>query len=140
MTRPSANLRRMVARRAKGRCEYCRASEAQTGQECVVDHVIPTSQGGTNELDNLCLSCGWCNSFKQAQTNGWDEVLRRRVRLLHPRRDRWTKHFRWSRDHTRIIPITSIGRVTESVLRLNRPKLVQARALWNAQLRRLRSG
>ena len=77
MTRPSANLRRMVTRRAKGRCEYCRASEAQTGQECVVDHVIPTSQGGTNELDNLCLSCGWCNSFKQTQTGGWDEVRHR---------------------------------------------------------------
>jgi len=59
MTRPSAKLRRMVVRRAKGRCEYCRASEAQTGQECVVDHVIPTSRGGTNELENLCLSCGW---------------------------------------------------------------------------------
>ena len=139
MTRPSTTLRRMVARRANGRCEYCRASESQTGQDCVVDHVIPTSRGGTNEFDNLCLSCGWCNSFKQAQVDGWEEVSHRRVRFFHPRRDRWSKHFRWNRERTRIVPITSIGRVTESSMRLNRPNLVEARALWNAKLKRRRS-
>ena len=109
MSRPSAATRREVARCAKWRCEYCHAAESQTGQACVVDHVVPTSRGGTNELDNLCLSCGWCNSFKQAQTFGWDEVTRRRVRLFHPRRDLWNNHFRWNRSRTRIVPITSIG-------------------------------
>ena len=138
MSRPSAEMRRQVARRAKWRCEYCRAAESQTGQACVVDHVIPTSRGGTNEDDNLCLSCAWCNSFKQAQTNGWDDVTSRRVRLFHPRRDRWTDHFRWNRGRTRLLPITAIGRVTEKLLQLNRPRLVEARELWNAELRRRR--
>ena len=140
MTRPSAQLRHAVARRAKGRCEYCRASESQTGQEGVVDHVTPKSQGGANELDNLCLSCGWCNSFKQAQVEGCDELTHRRVRLFHPRRDRWSKHFRWTRARTEIVPLTSIGRVTVTVLRLNRPKLVLARELWNTELKRVRRG
>ena len=55
MSRPSAEMRRQVARRAKWRCEYCRAAESQTGQDCVVDYVIPTSRGGANEIDITCV-------------------------------------------------------------------------------------
>lgn len=41
-------------------CAYCGDSESPL----VVEHMIPTSKGGTDEIDNLCLSCKPCNSGK----------------------------------------------------------------------------
>lgn len=29
-----------------------------------IDHVHPVAEGGSNELDNLRLACGWCNKVK----------------------------------------------------------------------------
>lgn len=31
-----------------------------------IDHVVPVAQGGSNDLDNLRLACGWCNRNKHA--------------------------------------------------------------------------
>lgn len=136
MSRVSLRVRRFVADRAKQRCEYCRTSERVTGQLCVVDHIIPVSRGGSDLLDNLGLCCGWCNSFKQSRVFGFDEKTKQEVRLFHPRRDRWSHHFRWSRDRTRIMAITAIGRVTVELLRLNRPVLIEAREFWNRNRKR----
>ena len=33
--------------------------------ECHVDHVYPRAAGGGNDLDNLRLACGYCNSIKR---------------------------------------------------------------------------
>ena len=33
-----------------------------------IDHVTPKSQGGSDRLDNLVLSCPTCNRAKGAQT------------------------------------------------------------------------
>ena len=33
-----------------------------------LDHVIPQSQGGTNDPTNLITSCQWCNKRRQAKT------------------------------------------------------------------------
>src|SRR5262245_35150671 len=76
---PSA-VRRRVRRRARGLCEYCRSRAELTGHEFTVDHVVPESLRGSSRLDNLCWCCFWCNSFKQAQTEGLDS----RTRSSHP--------------------------------------------------------
>ncbi len=39
-------------------CFYC-GSEAST-----LDHKHPTIRGGTDEQDNLCTACQWCNKAK----------------------------------------------------------------------------
>lgn len=31
-----------------------------------IDHVVPVSRGGSDEVDNLRLACGWCNVSKSA--------------------------------------------------------------------------
>lgn len=44
------------------RCHYCkRRVEAQL---LTLDHVVPVSAGGTNNLDNLVLACQRCNEKK----------------------------------------------------------------------------
>jgi len=40
-------------------CAYCFGSFDSTGYH--VEHIIPLCVGGTNKIDNLCLSCPKCN-------------------------------------------------------------------------------
>ena len=44
-------------------CKYC--SSLLEGKGVMrLDHIIPRSKGGTNELDNLVICCEGCNSQK----------------------------------------------------------------------------
>jgi len=125
-----AALRAMVRRRAGYRCEYCHTPEWLSGLECEIDHILPISQGGQTTEDNLCLACSACNGFKQASTQGVDPVIGDKVSLFHPRQHRWEDHFAWSEDSTRISGLTSIGRATISILRMNNDLIVNARRIW----------
>ena len=86
MSRISPALRRRVRERARSYCEYCRSFMDYTGHEFTVDHIIPESQGGTNDFDNLCFCCFWCNNYKRAQTEFRDPLTGRDVRLFNPRK------------------------------------------------------
>ena len=33
-----------------------------------IDHVLPLCRGGTHDLDNLVLACGFCNSSRSGKT------------------------------------------------------------------------
>ena len=58
----SSKLRFDVFRRDKYVCQYCGA--CGPGVELEVDHVIPVSKGGTDNIDNLKTSCFNCNRGK----------------------------------------------------------------------------
>lgn len=45
-------------------CAYC----GNRADPPNIEHMLPLSRGGTNDLDNLCVSCGPCNSSKGDQT------------------------------------------------------------------------
>lgn len=47
-------------------CRRCGATD-----DLQMDHLIPVSRGGTNDLDNLAILCRPCNLNKRAKT--WDE-------------------------------------------------------------------
>jgi len=47
-------------RHGKTKCEKCHTTEKLT-----IDHIIPISKGGTNDLSNLQLLCRSCNSRKR---------------------------------------------------------------------------
>jgi hypothetical protein len=127
-----AKLRRAIRAIAQDRCEYCQSAESLMGVTFEVDHVIPTSTGGETILDNLCLSCPSCNRYKGARQTALDSRTRREVPLFHPRRQRWTEHFAWGDDGTRLNGITPIGRVTVEALRMNRGAMLQLRHYWVA--------
>jgi 5-methylcytosine-specific restriction endonuclease McrA len=62
--RVTAELRRLVFARAKGRCEYCHTPEGFVPGSFEVEHIIPRSKGGQTILNNLALSCPACNDHK----------------------------------------------------------------------------
>lgn len=59
-----------VYARDSGKCAYC---GDVTGHVWHLEHIIPLSRGGTNAIDNLCVSCSPCNLSKGARTpSEWD--------------------------------------------------------------------
>lgn len=57
-------IRRLIALRAAGRCEYCLLLQADAGFPHEIDHVISRKHGGTSEPENLALACYLCNRYK----------------------------------------------------------------------------
>lgn len=46
-------------------CRYCKIETSTSGpawQRRTVDHIIPTSQGGPDTIENLWIACAQCNS------------------------------------------------------------------------------
>lgn len=55
-------LRYEVLKRAHGRCEACGISNQERALQ--VDHIIPRTKGGTNDMSNLQALCSICNAQK----------------------------------------------------------------------------
>jgi ATP adenylyltransferase len=58
----SGSIRYKVLLRAKNRCESCGITNKEKALE--VDHIIPRSKGGKDELSNFQALCYTCNSQK----------------------------------------------------------------------------
>lgn len=119
------SLRLLVAERARYRCEYCLVHQDDSLYSHEVDHIIPEKHRGATDSDNLCLACLDCNRFKGSDFASFDPETEQVALLFHPREQLWTDHFRL--DGTRIVPISSVGRVTEFVLKLNSEIRIRAR-------------
>jgi hypothetical protein len=124
-------LRALVRERAAGRCEYCLLHEDDSFEPHEPDHVIATKHRGRTEEDNLAWTCPVCNCRKGSDVASIDPETGRVVRLFHPRRDAWGKHFRL--EGARIIPLTAVRRVTEYLLQLNRGDRVRVRRVLIAR-------
>ena len=98
--------------------------------KCTTDHITPKSRGGSDELDNLCAACVFCNGRKYAKIEGVDPETMQKVQLFHPRQQQWHEHFRWSEDGAIIVGLTTCGRATIAALELNAPLRVAARSIW----------
>lgn len=60
----------------KGKCAYCKCSlldEAKSGKGITTDHIIAKNNNGEDKIENLCLTCRWCNTVKRDKTK--DEFL-----------------------------------------------------------------
>ena len=125
-------VRGRIRREAGTRCGYCLSPQHLVLGRLEIDHIIPLAVGGSDNPDNLWLSCRLCNGFKGAQTDCLDPETGRRVRLFDPRRQRWTDHFVWSGDGTRILGMTPCGRATVIALQLNTVIAVLVRHEWVA--------
>jgi HNH endonuclease len=123
----TASLRRAVIERARGCCEYCFSQSDFATQPFSIEHVFPRSKGGSNDPENLALSCQGCNAHKYNKTEGTDPLTRLPAPLFHPRRQLWGEHFTWNDDFTYIIGLTPTGRATIAVLKMNRKQLINLR-------------
>lgn len=121
----AATLDQLVWSRAKSRCEYCRLDQAFSPLPHAIDHIIARQHHGPTVADNLALACFFCNSYKGPNIAGVDPDSGRIVRLFHPRKDRWNRHFSW--DGPYLTGRTRIGRVTVDVLQINHPEFVIVR-------------
>jgi 5-methylcytosine-specific restriction endonuclease McrA len=116
-----------VVERARNCCEYCRAQERYSPDPFSVEHILPLSKGGTNDLENLAFSCQGCNNRKYVSVEAIDLVTQVTVPLYHPRHQKWAEHFIWNEDCSEVIGLTSTGRATVEKLQLNRLGLVNLR-------------
>lgn len=114
-----------VAERAAFVCEYCHAPEETQNAVFEVEHIIPTSQGGTNNLENLALACRACNVFKSNFLSGDNGAP-----LYNPRIDEWQRHFQVDLHSLEIRGLTEIGVGTINRLRLNHERQLRGRQHW----------
>ena len=113
----AASRSQHVRERAAGRCEYCRLPQKATSVPFEIDHIISRKHGGRSIASNLASACWYCNSFKGSDISGLDPHSRRLTRPFHPRRHKWSHHFRY--DGALLIGRTAIGRTTIRVLQIN---------------------
>jgi hypothetical protein len=119
-------LENAVRERAREHCEYCRAPQRYYRERFQIDHIIAKQHGGATELDNLALCCIECNLRKGPNLSSIDSETGAIVTLFHPRRDRWSDHFKWR--GPMLVGITSTGRATVFLLAVNRGPRVAVRS------------
>ncbi len=122
-------IRNTVFERAKLLCEYCQSPMDFSYQSFEIDHILPQSKNGSDDLDNLACSCAGCNAFKHNKTVDKDPFDNQITSFFHPRQMIWEQHFAWSSDSLKIVGISNIGRTTVKSLQLNRIGLVNIRRL-----------
>lgn len=58
----SREERKIIYNESNGRCELC--GKRLLFEEMTLDHIVPISMGGADDMDNLQASCFACNQFK----------------------------------------------------------------------------
>lgn len=123
----SKKWRRFVSDRARGCCEYCLSQAKYAPDPFSIEHIIPRSKGGTDDLDNLAWACMGCNGMKYNETHAIDPVSMEEVALFHPRKQIWADHFEWNTACTHVFGKTPTGRASIEKLGLNREGVVNLR-------------
>ena len=121
----------LVRDRAKLCCEYCRLPQIYSSVQFQIDHVIAEQHGGKTVASNLALACLADNNHKGPNLAGIDPRTGKRVWLFHPRRQKWSRHFRW--DGPVLVGRTPVGRATVAVLAMNLPHRIAQRAALIAE-------
>jgi hypothetical protein len=119
--------RQRVLERARGCCEYCQSQMRYATQSFSIEHILPKAKGGSDDLENLALSCQGCNNHKFTRTEATDVLSGLVVPLFDPRKHVWLEHFAWGEDFTRVLGLTPIGRASVETLQLNRDGVVNLR-------------
>lgn len=111
-------LRRLVCKRARDRCEYCRLKQSDDPLFTFhTEHIIARQHGGGDEESNLALACYHCNRHKGPNLAALDPETNQMTGLFHPRQENWDDHFRVV--GAVITGRTPMGRATVRLLKMN---------------------
>jgi HNH endonuclease len=125
-----------VRKRANYLCEYCHSLEILSANRFTIDHIVPQSLGGSDDIDNLALACRRCNERRYNFVAGIDPQTQDIVPIFNPRQQQWAEHFGWTADGTEIVGSSPIGRATCVRFDLNdmrypeNDSIRQTRRLW----------
>ena len=126
-----AELSQRIRASAKNRCGYCLSPQRLVMARLEIEHIIPLMKGGTNDESNLWLACPLCNGHKSSKIEAVDPETGETTLLFNPRVQSWSDHFRWSKDGTKVIGVTSIGRATVAALCLDSDSdAIEVRQCW----------
>ncbi len=100
-----------------------------------IDHILPLSLSGSDDLNNLALACRRCNERRSNFMTGVDPETESEVTLFNPRQQLWSEHFIWTVDGVRILGATQTGRATCQRLDINdefriTPFIQSSRRIW----------
>ena len=124
-------LRHLVFERAQGKCEYCLIHQDVSIYSHEVDHIIALKHGGQTQAGNLAVACLPCNRSKGSDLTTFDPLSNTIVPLFNPRQHTWSEHFTLAA--AAIVSLTSIGRATVVLLKLNAPTRLLHRRVLVAQ-------
>lgn len=108
----SEATKQSVRERAEYLCEYCHSLELLSANRFTIDHLVPRSLGGSDDIENLALACRRCNERRYNFVAGIDPETQEIVPIFNPRQQQWAEHFVWTLDGTFIEGSTPIGRTT----------------------------
>jgi 5-methylcytosine-specific restriction endonuclease McrA len=113
-----ARTRAQVRERAQNTCEYCHLHQDDSPLARLhIEHIVPKSHGGSDDLDNLALACIDCNLHKGTNLTGIDPETNAVTELFHPRLQNWDEQFEWHGIY--LTGKTAVGRTTIRVLNMN---------------------
>lgn len=81
------------------KCAYCGKKLARAGREGHIDHLVPTTRGGTNHISNRVLSCPQCNGDEKREKK-WQYFLNRKISDLKNRKERIQRIQDWVTKHS----------------------------------------
>ncbi len=118
-------LRIEVVKRANHVREYCLFAQEDSFYSFQIDHIISLKHGGGTNLENLALSCMFCNRNKGSDIGSFVDNQRRLFPFFNPRMDKWNDHFKLLAPE--ILPTSNIGIVTVKILDFNADERVKER-------------
>ena len=128
MSKIAGKLKRKIRGQAENRCGYCLLPQSLNPTLLEIEHILPTAKGGTDDEENLWLSCRLCNGYKGVQTEAIDPKTDKSILLFNPRSQDWNKHFKWNNE--KIVGKTARGRATVQALKLNNEIILPVRKKW----------
>lgn len=125
MGKIAEKLKRKIRRQAENRCGYCLLPQSLNPSLLEIEHILPTAKGGSDDEENLWLSCRLCNNYKGVQTEAIDPKTDKNILLFNPQIQDWNKHFKWNGE--KIVGKTACGRATVQALKLNNEIILPVR-------------
>lgn len=101
IVRSDRTFSRVVARDREvwaGKCIHCKGHlyvglDGKPVSRATVEHILPKTHGGTDDLENVALACARCNHQKGCRLDNRarddPELLSMIARLRERRRERW---------------------------------------------------